>query len=1488
MATGSRIYGALLIDGVTTLKSSLMLGDTDTIGTSRDIEVQGVESDIILNLITKGIGTVQVPVGYEDNISVDQDVINKGYMDTHIAGLTTIITDPGTDSMLFWDESESHIDFLDFDATLAISATTIGVAANTSVQKVAVRKNSTGGDVGTRRRLNFIEGTNITLTIADDAGADDELDITIASSGGGGSGTVTDFSAGNLSPLFTTSEATTTTTPALTFTAVNQSANLVYAGPASGGAAAPTFRLIVTDDITNDAITDGKLRDSLALSVMGNPTNAVTNPTDIVAGTDGHILRRSGTTVGFGTIGITSMSMSTDRILGRTTASSGAVEELQVDNGIDIASGFLKLGGALTANTTITGAAGLYSMNFTGVSGFNATAQGSTGSLYIGTAQAGISFSDSFVQVGLDSVIISADSAAASINISSGGITLGITGADVGDTWYANVSGYVTRIPIGTEGQVWTVSSGIPTWETPAAALSRPQAGTSYTLDASDNGYTIYFTEATGVTVNIPDDLDDNFSIIAVRANGAGIVTFAPDGASVLNTVNNETTIDYTNGHATWHYRGANQWYGAGALGTIVAGTGTVTEVRLSDITSFATATGTPISGDGTLGYTLDSQAANYVFAGPASGSAATPTYRLLVMRDIPLDADVIDEDTYLIVDADLGKTLYFIRDTGTVVTLDVNITIPNFWVVVYRGKEMTTGNVSFVSDGTAILNSVNNETEIAIVNGSALWEYKGSNDWYGSGALGSGPAPGGSAHIIKSHGSVISPDRANLDFTNGLYAIDNNPDTDVKLGGALTENTTITGATGTYSFSATGLSGLVLSENNGFNFELTSTSAVVENAAGTGGLSVQASGSTMHQGNRLISVSTSSVRIDTTSDSTDATGDMYYRAATSFYTRLAVGGATTVLGGNGTLPVYKTVSNGLVSDATTLKWGGALTGNTSITGNFTLGFTNNGVTITAANANQANIFTVEENGGANLINVSETAGVTDVIIGSNNFFVGSITSNTVITLDEAPSVITLSAESLGIELNGVSNLIEIIDNANSQTVVFGTGEGLTYGLDYSLSFVDRSLIDKDYDDTHLQGIGLPLAGTAGQSLRRNAGNTAWENYTPSAGGAVSSVTLTQPTAGLTITNTGVPQVGATSFTFALSGDLNALENLASTGFAVKSAATPTWVQRSIAVNTGHMAISNGDGIAGNPTISISFFGFQNLTNPGGNRYLTWNNAGSAFGWQTPATDGTVGYWSSGILTGEAAFAYNATTNILSVDGLQMGISTTAGSDRTIEAIGSASNINPVVKPKGAGNVVLAVGTGTGVVIGDSAVAGTNKTIFADSSGSNVDLSIQPKGTGYTRIKSEMVLGTSGVATVIRSLATALDGSAIQFESEDTGNVYFSVNGGSTNGNATLFVGDANHIDSASYIAIGGNDGGSQFSLFLNSAEDDVTFGRINAVNSEGGPLKITSTDGDIIIDPEVNDINLILTASVDVVVASTHTIPIKINGVSYKVLIST
>lgn len=61
---------------------------------------------------------------------------------------------------------------------------------------------------------------------------------------------------------------------------------------------------------------------------------------------------------------------------------------------------------------------------------------------------------------------------------------------------------------------------------------------------------------------------------------------------------------------------------------------GTVTSVGLSMPTIFSVS-GSPVTGSGTLTATLNTQTANTVFSGPASGGAATPTFRALVLADI-------------------------------------------------------------------------------------------------------------------------------------------------------------------------------------------------------------------------------------------------------------------------------------------------------------------------------------------------------------------------------------------------------------------------------------------------------------------------------------------------------------------------------------------------------------------------------------------------------------------------------------------------------------------------------------------------------------------------------------------------------------------------------------------------------------------------------------------------------------------------------------
>ena len=92
--------------------------------------------------------------------------------------------------------------------------------------------------------------------------------------GGGGSGTVTSVGL-SLPAEFAVSGSPVTGAGTLTATKANQSANLVYAGPVSGSAAAPSFRALVAADIPTlsygSVSSAGLALDSGLYTVSGSP-----------------------------------------------------------------------------------------------------------------------------------------------------------------------------------------------------------------------------------------------------------------------------------------------------------------------------------------------------------------------------------------------------------------------------------------------------------------------------------------------------------------------------------------------------------------------------------------------------------------------------------------------------------------------------------------------------------------------------------------------------------------------------------------------------------------------------------------------------------------------------------------------------------------------------------------------------------------------------------------------------------------------------------------------------------------------------------------------------------------------------------------------------------------------------------------------------------------------------------------------------------------
>jgi hypothetical protein len=122
-------------------------------------------------------------------------------------------------------------------ATLGAAASGLATASGLTLSnpgKFLGRFSTGAGDVE-----ELTVGTGLTLTVGG------VLNCTVTSTGG----TVTNVTVGNLSPLFTSTVGSSSTTPAVTFALSTQSANAVFAGPTTGSAAAPTFRALVAADV---------------------------------------------------------------------------------------------------------------------------------------------------------------------------------------------------------------------------------------------------------------------------------------------------------------------------------------------------------------------------------------------------------------------------------------------------------------------------------------------------------------------------------------------------------------------------------------------------------------------------------------------------------------------------------------------------------------------------------------------------------------------------------------------------------------------------------------------------------------------------------------------------------------------------------------------------------------------------------------------------------------------------------------------------------------------------------------------------------------------------------------------------------------------------------------------------------------------------------------------------------------------------------------
>jgi hypothetical protein len=112
----------------------------------------------------------------------------------------------------------------------------------------------------------------------------------------------------------------------------------------------------ITATIGTNAVDDTKFRQSAGLSIVGRATNTTGNVGDITAASDNQVFRRSGTSVGFGSIDLSQSNavgtsrlalsnvaqIANNRVLGNVSGSTGNIQELNTSDLADLVFNFSK------------------------------------------------------------------------------------------------------------------------------------------------------------------------------------------------------------------------------------------------------------------------------------------------------------------------------------------------------------------------------------------------------------------------------------------------------------------------------------------------------------------------------------------------------------------------------------------------------------------------------------------------------------------------------------------------------------------------------------------------------------------------------------------------------------------------------------------------------------------------------------------------------------------------------------------------------------------------------------------------------------------------------------------------------------------------------------------------------------------------------------------------------------------------------------------
>ncbi len=210
------------------------------------------------------------------------------------------------------------------------------------------------------------------------------------------------------------------------------------------------------------------------------------------------------------------------------------------------------------------------------------------------------------------------------------GVTVGTGLSFSGGTLSSTASGgTVTSVALTAPGVFSVAGSPVTTTGTLALSLATQTANSIWSGPATGSAATPTFRAL--VAADIPD-LSATYLTLTAATSG-----YQPlDGdLTAIAALTGTNTMYYRSAANTWTQVafGSGLSFSGGTLSTSL--TGTVTSVAAT-VPSILAVSGSPVTTSGTLAFSLASQSANLVFAGPNTGSATTPTFRALVSGDIP------------------------------------------------------------------------------------------------------------------------------------------------------------------------------------------------------------------------------------------------------------------------------------------------------------------------------------------------------------------------------------------------------------------------------------------------------------------------------------------------------------------------------------------------------------------------------------------------------------------------------------------------------------------------------------------------------------------------------------------------------------------------------------------------------------------------------------------------------------------------------------